>query len=268
MSTIRILFLGDIVGRPGREVIIRNIAEWRKSLNVLAVIANGENASGGNGLTTKNAGELIDAGVDVITGGNHIWRQKDYAQMFSTYPSVIRPANYPDETPGEGYTKFSLSGGKVAGVINLQGRVFMDPTDCPFKKADTILDRLSEETNMILVDMHAEATSEKVAMGWYLDGRVSAVVGTHTHVPSADYRILPGGTGYLTDLGMVGPMDGVLGVDREPILKRFTTGLPARFSIAEGPVQVNGAVIEIDPDTGKALDISPFRERHESVEAD
>ena len=264
VNPIRILFIGDIVGRPGRNVIIDKIAHWRKQFELDVVLANAENASGGNGLTTRNAGELFDSGVDFLTGGNHIWKQKDYPDMFKTWPNVIRPANYPDEVPGKGWSILEFKDEVKIGVMNLQGRVFMDPIDCPFRKADEIVEILREETSVIIVDMHAEATSEKVAMGYYLDGRVSAVMGTHTHVQSADERILPGGTAYMTDLGMTGPRDGVLGVDAEAILKRFITGLPVRFSIAMGPTIVNSAIISIDPSTGNATGVERFQKIYDS----
>ncbi len=264
MKPKRILFLGDIVGRPGRRVCTLRVPDLRAKLELDAVIANGENASGGNGLTVQNAGELLGAGIDLITSGNHIWKQRDYPELFSMYPSVIRPANYPDGVPGSGWGVIELMDGTKIAAMNLQGRVFMEPIDCPFLAADRLLPEVSEITPFILVDIHAEATSERVAMGVYLEGRVSAVVGTHTHIPSADERILPGGTAYQTDLGMVGPMDGVLGVESEAILKRFLTGLPSRFSIADGPVILNGTVLTIDPENGRALAIERYQEIHET----
>jgi len=230
------------------------------------VIANGENASGGNGLTVKNAGELFDCGIDLITSGNHIWKQKDYPDLFETYPLVIRPANYPDHLPGKGWALYEIRPGLKVAVVNLLGQVFMDPIDSPFTMIDRIIDEIKEQTPIVLVDFHAEATSERVAMGHFLDGKVSGVVGTHTHVVTADERILPGGTAYQTDLGMVGPQDGVLGVDSEPILRKFTTGLPVRFEIAKGPVVCNGTVVTIDPETGNALDISRYSEVYDPEE--
>ena len=260
---MKILFLGDIVGRPGRHACIERIRDIKRELEIDAVIANAENASGGNGLTVKNADELLESGIDFITSGNHIWRQKDFPELFQTFPNVIRPANYPDDVPGRGWGILELEGGDEIGIINLQGRVFMDPIDCPFRAVDRMLPEIAERTKIILVDIHAEATSEKTAMGIYLDGRVSGVMGTHTHVASADERILPGGTAYQTDIGMVGPIDGVLGVESEPVIKRFLTGLPYRFSVAEGPVTMDGTLITIDPETGKAPGIERFKEIHE-----
>lgn len=261
MRPVRILMLGDIVGRPGRRACKDMLASWRQKLAVDVVIANGENASGGNGLTVKNAKDLFDSGIDLITSGNHIWKQRDYPELFRSYPLVIRPANYPDELPGTGWAVVEAGDSKVA-VLNLQGQVFMEPIDNPFRTAERLLDGIHEATPIVLLDFHAEATSERVAMGQHLDGRVSAVMGTHTHVPSADAKILPGGTAYRTDLGMVGPIGGVLGVDTQAILRKFTTGLPMRFSVAQGPVVATGNVVVIDPSDGKALGIEDFHEEY------
>jgi metallophosphoesterase (TIGR00282 family) len=233
------------------------LASWRQELVVDLVIANGENASGGNGLTVKNAQDLFGFGIDLITSGNHIWKQRDYLELFKQYPRVIRPANYPDELPGTGWAMVEAADTRVA-VLNLQGQVFMEPIDNPFRTVDRILDEIRRSTPIVLVDFHAEATSERVAMGLHLDGRVSAVMGTHTHVPSADAGILAGGTAYRTDLGMVGPIDGVLGVETQAILRKFLTGLPSRFTVARGRVIATGAVLEIDPSDGKALKIEDF----------
>jgi 2',3'-cyclic-nucleotide 2'-phosphodiesterase len=263
VKPVRILMLGDLVGRPGRTLCRERLRLWRKEHEIDLVIVNGENASGGNGLTVKNAGELLEAGVDAVTSGNHIWQQKDHEELFTTYPVVIRPANYPDDLPGSGWTIAETSGGVKVGVMNVQGQVFMDPIDSPFRAADKCVDKIRKHTRIIIADIHAEATSEKVAMGIYLDGRVSAVMGTHTHVMSADERILSGGTAYLTDLGMVGPLDGVLGVDSKPILHKFLTGTPARFTVAKGRVIATGAIISIDPSNGKAVNIKRFEEIHE-----
>jgi metallophosphoesterase (TIGR00282 family) len=260
VRALRILMLGDIVGRPGRQACYARVPVWRREMTLDAVIANGENASGGNGLSVKNAGELLDCGIDLITGGNHIWKQRDYPELFQTYANVLRPANYPDETPGKGWGTIQVADGVRVAVLNIQGRVFMDPIDCPFRAADRLLPEIQNETQLAIVDFHAEATSERVAMGLYLDGRVSAMFGSHTHVPSADTRILPGGTAYQTDLGMVGPRSGVLGVETGAILKRFLTGLPVRFQVAKGPVICHGVVLTLDPATGRALDIERFEE--------
>lgn len=264
VETIRILMLGDIVGRPGRVACQRCLKSWREKYSVQLVVANGENASGGNGLTSKNATELIESGIDVITTGNHIWKQQDYEEMFKTHPNVIRPANYHPELPGKGWTSAKTASGNVIGVINLQGQVFMEPIDNPFRTVDSLLKQIREITPIVVVDFHAEATSERVAMGYYLDGRVSAVLGTHTHVPSSDSRILSGGTAFRTDLGMVGPVDGVLGVDKEAILLRFLTGLPARFKVAKGLVVATGSVLTIDASTGHAISIENIEEIYDS----
>jgi len=226
-------------------------------------MANGENASGGNGLTVKNAGELLDGGIDLITGGNHIWSQKDFRDLFGKYTNVIRPANYPPGVPGSGWGLVELGRKTKIAVLNLQGQVFMDPIDSPFAAATKFLPIMKGITPVVIVDIHAEATSERNAMGIFLDGSVSAVFGTHTHVASADGRILAGGTAYQTDLGMVGPMDGVLGVDSEAILQRFLTGLPVRFEVAGGPVICSGAVVEVDAESGKALSLERFEETFE-----
>jgi len=255
--------LGDIVGRPGRRALQASVRDWKKEFNLDAVIANGENASGGNGLTVKNAGELIDAGIDLITSGNHIWKQKDYPDLFEKYLNVIRPGNYHGDIPGSGWGLIELEDGFEIAVLNLQGQVFMDPIDSPFHAATEFMAIMKGVTPVVMVDFHAEATSERVAMGLYLEGNATAVCGTHTHVPSADQRLLPGGTAYRTDLGMVGPMDGVLGVGREAILHRFLTGLPTRFEVANGPVICTGSIITADHETGKALDIEYFEQIHE-----
>jgi metallophosphoesterase (TIGR00282 family) len=259
VNALRVLFLGDIVGRPGRRVCREHVRAWREKYNLDAVIANAENASGGNGLTVKNADELFASGIDFLTSGNHIWKQRDHSELFQKYSTVVRPANYPDGNPGRGWGVFEAAGVKV-GVLNLLGQVYMDPIDSPWTAADRFLPEIAKEAKIIIVDIHAEATSERMAMGIYLDGRVSAVLGTHTHVPSADARILPGGTAYQTDLGMVGPLNSVLGVDSEAILKKFTTYLPARFEIAAGPVICSGALLTIDTESGRSLAIERFEE--------
>jgi metallophosphoesterase (TIGR00282 family) len=265
LEPLRILMLGDIVGRPGRTACRERVRAWREKLDLHAVIANGENASGGNGLTVKNAGELLEAGIDLITGGNHIWSQKDYPDLFEKYTNVIRPANYPAGVPGSGWGLIELGRKTKIAVLNLQGQVFMDPIDSPFAAATEFLPIMKGITPVVMVDFHAEATSERNAMGVFLNGSVSAVFGTHTHVASADGRILPGGTAYQTDLGMVGPVDGILGVDPVAILQRFLTCLPVRFEVAGGPVICSGAVVEVDPESGKALSLERFEETYEGA---
>jgi len=252
---VRFLMIGDIVGKPGRKAIKDSVVSLRSELNIDFVIANGENAAGGNGITKEIADELFGQGIDVLTMGNHVWDKKEIFDFIGNENRIVRPANYPEGTPGQGVRVFSTAKGKVA-VISLSGRIFMSELDCPFRKADQIIKDVQKETNTIIVDFHAEATSEKVALGWYLDGRVSAVCGTHTHIQTADERVLPEGTAYITDLGMTGPRDSVIGVKKEIIIGKFLTQLPAKFDVAGGGYQLNAVVIEVEEETGKALDIS------------
>lgn len=261
---MRILVVGDICGRPGRRFLAASLPRLRREHEADLIVANGENAAGGVGITADSAEEILAAGVDVITGGNHSWHSREAYALLDSHPRMLRPANYPAGAPGRGALTVESRGG-VVGVINLQGRVFMGEIDDPFRAADGLIDDLRQRTQFILVDFHAEVTSEKVAMGWYLDGRVSAVVGTHTHVQTADERILPGGTAYITDLGMTGPRDGIIGMDRGPILERFLTGLPVRFVVAKGPVQLNGVALEVDED-GHARRIERIQLFHEGME--
>ena len=248
---MRILMIGDIIGQPGRRAIRETLPDLRRELSIDMVIANGENTAGGFGITLETAEELLDCGVDVLTSGNHIWDQKEIIPHMDEGLPLIRPANYPD-APGRGYI---IMNGVM--VINLMGRVFMPTLDCPFRTASAILDEQGHERPLkaILVDFHAEATSEKQGMGWYLDGRVSAVLGTHTHVGTVDARILPKGTAYLTDVGMTGPVNSVIGSDVNAVLDRFLTGLPQRLPVARGPVIINAALVEIDEQTSKAISI-------------
>ena len=221
------------------------------------VIANGENAAGGLGLTWETAQELFDAGVHVLTTGNHVWRQREAAPPGGGGPArVLRPANYPSMCPGRGSGVFLAPGGGKVGVLNIIGRTFMEPLDCPFLATDREIPPLQERTKVVVVDMHAEATSEKIALGWYLEGRASAVLGTHTHVPTADEHVLPGGTAYITDVGMTGPRDSVLGVSVKPVINRFRTGMPHRFELATGPVLLSAVVVDIDEGTGSARGVS------------
>lgn len=217
----RLLFIGDVVGRPGRRVLASALASLRARFEPDAVVVNGENSAGGNGMTAQTVGELFAAGTDVITSGNHIWDRREIVPILKTDPRVLRPANYPGDAPGGGCHTIRTAAGVSVAVINLMGRVFMADLDDPFREADRLLASLGAGTRVILVDFHAEATSEKIALGWYLDGRVSAVVGTHTHVPTADARVLPGGTAYITDVGMTGPYDSVIGVEKSLVLQRF-----------------------------------------------
>jgi metallophosphoesterase (TIGR00282 family) len=255
---LRILFVGDVHGRPGRRAVARRVPALRREWQVDFVVANAENSAGGVGLTPQTAAELFEAGVDALTGGNHTWAKREAYELLDADPRLVRPANYPPGVPGHGSTVLRR-GGLALGVLNLQGRVFMDPLDDPFRVARAEVERLRRETPFILVDFHAEATSEKIAMGYYLDGQVTAVVGTHTHVQTADERVLPGGTAYITDVGMTGPRDGVIGVDREAILQRFLTQLPIRFEVATGPVQFSAVVVEADS-SGRATAIRRIHE--------
>jgi metallophosphoesterase (TIGR00282 family) len=219
------------------------------------VVANGENASGGLGITPQVADQLLAQGIDVLTSGNHIWKHKEIIPYLESTDRLIRPANYPPETPGRGYAIVETAAGEAAAVINLEGRVFMNPLECPFRTVDRVLEAIPKEVKVVLVDMHAEATSEKQAMGWHLDGRVSAVLGTHTHVQTADERILPAGSGYISDAGMTGPVDSVIGMKREIILERFLSQRPQPFKVATQNIQLQGVIVKIDP-LGRCLEIS------------
>lgn len=251
---MKVLILGDIVGRPGRRILRERLPEIKKRYLADLVIANGENSAGGNGITEKVAQELFISGIDFLTMGNHIWDNKDVFNFIDQESRMTRPANYPPETPGQGHQIIKVDNLDV-GILNISGRTFMNPLDCPFRTADREIKKLKQYTNIIFVDFHAEATSEKIAMGLYLDGKVSAVVGTHTHVQTADNKILPKGTAYITDLGMTGPVNSILGVESDKIIEKFLTQLPVRFKVAKGPAQINGVVIDIDKMSGKAISI-------------
>jgi metallophosphoesterase (TIGR00282 family) len=253
---VKLLFIGDIVGRPGRDLIKRGVRPLVRKHQVDLVIANGENAAAGAGLTRDNANEIFRAGVQVITGGNHIWDKREVLEFIDQEPRLIRPANYPAGTPGRGATLVTLSDGTRVGVLNLMGRVFLSTLDDPFTAAEREIAALrAEGAQIVFVDFHAETTSEKIALSWFLDGRVTAVVGTHTHVQTADERILPEGTACLTDAGMTGPHDGVIGMDRQGVIARFRTGMPARFEPAGGDPRLNGVFVTADPVTGRATAI-------------
>lgn len=252
---MKLMMLGDIVGRPGRNIIREKLPILKKEYEVDFIIANGENAAGGNGITKNVAQELFISGIDFITMGNHVWDNKDVFNFIEEETRIIRPANYPPGTPGSGYRIVKLDNGLEIGIINLSGRTFMNALDCPFKTADEIVNKMKETINIIIVDFHAEATSEKVAMGYFLDGRVTLIAGTHTHVQTADERVLPGGSAYITDLGMTGPKDSILGIEKELVIKKFISKLPVRFEVAKGPAQINGVVVELDENTGKARKI-------------
>jgi len=253
---MRILCVGDVVGRPGREAVERLTGMLRQDYGIECCIVNAENAAGGSGITTRITQDLLAAGVDAITLGDHAWKQRDVFEAFGVVSTLVRPANYPSGAPGRGACLVELDGGLRVGVINVVGRIFMDPAECPFRAVDAAIAELSRKTPIIVVDMHAEATSEKVAMGRYLDGRVSVVFGTHTHVPTADETILPGGTAYITDVGMTGPHDSVLGREVKPVLKKLTTGVPARFDVATGDVRLSGVVVTVDERSGHATAVT------------
>ncbi|MBZ4646367.1 MAG: 2,3-cyclic-nucleotide 2-phosphodiesterase [Petroclostridium sp.] len=252
---MRVLAIGDIVGNSGRAMIKDFLGKVKKELEVDLCIANGENSAAGNGITRHIAYELFNHGVDVITMGNHVWSKKEIVRLFEENLKIIRPANYPPGTPGSGHIVVGVKNSKAA-IVNISGRVYLENLDCPFRVIENELKLIKKITNIIIVDFHAEATSEKVAMGWYLDGKVSAVFGTHTHVQTADERILPKGTGYITDIGMTGPYDSILGVQKEIIINRFITHFPEKFEIADGPAQFNGIILEIDEVTGKTTSIN------------
>lgn len=252
---MRILFIGDVVGSPGREMLHTFLPQLKRKYQPTLTIVNGENAAGGKGITEKIAKSFFESGVHVITLGNHTWDQKHIGDYLDQASNIIRPANYPAGAPGSGYALLTINQYKVA-VMSLQGRTFLPALDCPFRKAEALLEEIYEHTRIIFVDFHAEATSEKEAMGWFLDGKVSAVVGTHTHVQTADERLLPQKTAYMTDVGMTGPRNAILGMKKESILYRFLTGMPSRFEVAEkSPAQLNGVLISVDPHTGLADDI-------------
>jgi calcineurin-like phosphoesterase len=277
-QVFRILFIGDVIGRPGRVAVGNILPELRKQYRPQLVIANGENLAGGLGLTQETANELFSYGVDILTTGNHVWDRKEILNYIDLDERILRPANYPQGVPGRGYTVLELDdtgcwilegdegaeerGGEGASlkslrvaIFNLSGRIFMDPLDDPFTAARNIVSELREKANIIVLDFHAEATSEKMAMGRYLDGQVSAVIGTHTHVQTADETILPDHTAYITDVGMTGPIDSILGIEKDLIMRKFLTQMPVRFEVAKGDVMVSGVVVDVDPATGGAISI-------------
>ena len=256
----RILFVADVVGHPGRDAVRAILPGLKRELQPDLTVLNGENAAGGFGLTAKLVDELKEAGANVITTGNHVFAQKEFVAELPRLERVLRPANYPPGAPGQGWTVVPVNGHDVL-IMNLMGRTFLDSLDDPFRSADAILSA-HPAVRIVLCDMHAEATSEKTAMGWYLDGRVSAVVGTHTHVPTADARVLTRGTAYVTDVGMVGPRDGCIGMDKDVVIKRFLTGVPSRFVVASGPVTFNSVLVNIVSSTGRATSIQRIDREH------
>jgi len=252
---MNILFIGDIVGSPGREAVRELLPKLQKEYKLDFVIANAENAAGGSGITPKVAQELFEGGVNVLTSGDHIWKKREIFEIIDREERILRPLNFPAGVPGRGACLFKAKSGSKIGVVNVNGRVFMEALECPFKTTREAIEELSKETKIIIVDIHAEATSEKVALGWYLDGKASSVLGTHTHIQTADERILPGGCAYITDVGMTGPLDSVIGRRIEDVLERFVTGVPVRFEVAQENIQLQGAVLDIDEQTGKARSI-------------
>ncbi|MFB3881170.1 MAG: TIGR00282 family metallophosphoesterase [Armatimonadota bacterium] len=262
---MNILFIGDVVGKPGRQALQARLRGLVRRYEVEFTIANGENAAGGLGITPTVAEELLSAGVDCLTTGNHVWKHREFLQYAAAERRVLRPANYPPGAPGLGSEVYRTPQGGAVGVLNVVGRVFMEPLDCPFRAMDREIEALRGRTRVLVADIHAEATSEKVALGWYVDGRVSAAIGTHTHVQTADERILPKGTAYITDAGMTGPRDSVIGIKRELVVERFVSGMPRKFEVATGPVVLSGVVVSVDEETGRARSIERFLE---VVEAD
>jgi len=258
---MKILFIGDIVGKPGRRAIRELLPEIICEHRIDFVIANCENAAAGFGVTREIVEELYANHINVLTSGNHIWDKKEIREFVEDYKTLLRPANYPDGSPGWGSVVMPNSSGVFVGVINLAGRVFMKSIDCPFRTAEREIEKIKNTARIIIVDIHAEATSEKEAMGWFLDGRVSAVLGTHTHVQTADEDILPGGTAYITDVGMTGPFNSIIGIKKDAILERFLTQLPNKFDVAKDDVRLQGVILDVDSKSGKAVKIERLTER-------
>lgn len=256
---MNVLFIGDVVGNPGRRAIKEILPELKREYSIDFCIANGENAAGGSGITYVVAQELYKYGIDAITMGNHVWSKKEILSFIECDPKIVRPANYPEGLPGSGSSVISNNKGKI-GIVNLMGRVYMEPIECPFKAADKEIEILKNSVKIIIIDVHAEATSEKAALAWYLDGKVSSVIGTHTHVQTADERILPFGTGFITDVGMTGPYEGIIGVKTSTIIEKFITHMPTRFELAKGKVQFNAVILNIDESTGKTIKIARISE--------
>lgn len=255
VTLIRLLMIGDVVGCTGRKAVRENLPGLVRDEGIDLVITNGENAAGGNGITREVAKDLFAAGVDVITSGNHVWDKKEIINYMARENRIIRPGNYPTGTPGTGWNYFKTKKQDIICIINLSGRIFMQSLDCPFRYADKVLSVARERSAVSLLDFHAEATSEKVAMAYYLDGRISAVCGTHTHVQTADERILTGGTAFITDVGMTGPRESIIGVKKDPVIEKFLTQMPKRFEPANGLYQFNAVIIDVDEQTGKAVSI-------------
>jgi len=257
---VKLLFVGDIVGKPGRQMLARGLARLIDQYQVDLVVANGENAAGGFGLTVEVLRELFAVGVDVVTTGNHVWDKREIAEVLDREPALLRPANYPDGAPGRGHGVFSTPGGVKVGVLNLEGRVFMNNLDCPFALADRLVDELHQQTPVVFVDFHAEATSEKAALAWYLDGRISALAGTHTHVQTADERVLPDGTAYITDVGMTGSWDSIIGMEPQAVIGKFLSQMPTRFEVAKKNPILSAVVFDIDEVSGRARGVERILE--------
>ncbi|MBI5234001.1 MAG: TIGR00282 family metallophosphoesterase [Deltaproteobacteria bacterium] len=264
---MKALFIGDIIGRPGRTAVKEILPEIQRKHTPDIIIANGENAAGGFGITPEIARELISLGIDVITSGNHIWDKKEIYGYLNEEPRILRPLNYPEGAPGKGAGLFSTAKGRAIGVINIEGRVFMNTIDCPFRAADKAIKELRDSTPVIIVDMHAETTSEKAAIALYLDGRVSALIGTHTHVQTSDERVLANGTGFITDAGMTGPVDSCIGVKKELVIQRFLAQTPVRFDVAIEGLEFQGVFLTIDEGTGKTLSIERIKKGYPTQKA-
>lgn len=264
---MRVLHIGDIVGDSGRKAVKDILPVLKKSYSPDLIIANCENLAGGFGITEKTLREVFDAGVDVMTSGNHIWDKKEALKIVTQEPHLIRPANYPPGVPGSSYFIFNTSGGAKCLVFNLLGRVFMEPLDCPFRTADKIIEEFKERVNIFLLDFHAEATSEKLAIAWYLHGRVSAVIGTHTHVQTADERVLPLGTAYITDAGMTGSINSVIGMRKEEAIQRFLTFIPHKFEVARDDIELQGVIFDVDEKSGKSFHIERVRFKLDEIRA-
>ncbi|HMD13178.1 MAG TPA: TIGR00282 family metallophosphoesterase [Bacteroidota bacterium] len=257
-KVLNILFIGDIVGKPGLDLVETLLKSYLQKYEVDCCIVNGENLIEGKGINEEGANKLFSLGVHVITGGNHLWDNWGARKLLGGNRNVLRPLNYPSENPGNGFVVYDLGEKGKVGVLNLQGRVFMQPIDCPFKKADWAVEKMHEQTKVIFLDMHAEATAEKVALGWYLDGRITAMVGTHTHIQTADAHILPHGTAYITDVGMTGPYDSVIGLKKEIAIRRFLHQTPYKYEMASFDVRLSGVYVQADVETGKALKFESF----------
>jgi metallophosphoesterase (TIGR00282 family) len=258
---LNILAIGDVVGNPGRLAVKALLPQLRKKYDADFVVINSENSAGGIGVTPQIADEMLAAGADCLTNGNHTFSKREIFPYFQNECRILRPANYPAGTPGKGMGIFPAGNGRRVAVLNLMGRTYMEPLESPFKVVDTLIEEAKRQTPLVFIDFHAEATSEKQAFGFYLDGRATAVVGTHTHIQTADERVLDGGTAYISDMGMTGPLNSVLGVDKDIIIKKFLTQLPVRFEVAGGPVLLCGVVVRADETTGKAVSIQRVQER-------